>query len=304
MIHVTTEAKIAEVITATIPVIEKHRLRPPAKFDGASVPHFGFFRADNGHCLSFSASEGYSLTTHDDYIALASAAIDAMDGDGTVKALWTQRKSIAQATIIVEPTMEAQKTGYDIGGGDYIFPRLVIEAPFGRPFNVGGGFYRHACKNLARPQMAGANFSQSIRHTVALRSRMDELIAICKRANSFGDMVASMQRLNQIEVGIVDFLAELYPMPENASDNTVTRAKNRATAIYSRLHKEALAIRTKNGDNGKASLWAVVQAVTGYIQWDKTRKNSASDTDRAVMSLHDDETAKVWALAESMATAS
>jgi hypothetical protein len=302
MIHATTEAKISEVITATIPVIEKHRLRPPQKFDGANVPHFGFFREDNGQCLSFSSMGGYSLTTHDDYIALASAAVDSMGGDGKVRAIWTQRKSISQATIIVEPTIEAQKTGFDIGGGDYIFSRLVIEAPFGRPFNVGGGFYRHVCRNLARPEIAGASFNQSIRHTSSLRSRMDELIEVCKRANSFSDMIASMRKLNEIEIGVVDFLAELYPMPENASENTATRAKNRATAIYSRLHKEALKLGTKNGDNGKASLWAMVQAVTGYIQWDKTRKNSASETDRAVMALHDDETGKVWALAESMAS--
>jgi hypothetical protein len=303
MIHATTEAKISEVITARIPVIEKHRLRPPQKFDGANIPHFGFFRADNGQCLSFASREGYSLTTHDDYIALASAAVDSMGDDGIVKAIWTQSKSRAQATIIVEPKRESRLAGYNIGGGDYIWPRLIIEAPFGSTFNVHGGFYRDACRNLCCPQIAGASFNQSIRHTASLRPRMNELIEICKRStNSFGDMVASMQKLNEIEIGVVDFLAELYPMAENASENTQTRAKNRATAIYSRLHKEALKLGTKNGDNGKASLWAMVQAVTGYIQWDKNRKNSASDTDRAVMALHDDETSKVWALAESMAS--
>jgi hypothetical protein len=302
MIHATTEAKISEVITATIPVIEKHRLRPPQKFDGASIPHFGFFREDNGQCLSFASREGYELTTHDDYIALASAAVDSMGDDGTVKAIWTQSKSRAQATIIVEPKRESRLAGYDIGGGDYIWPRLIIEAPFGSTFNVQGGFYRDACRNLSIPKLAGASFNQSIRHTSSLRSRMDELIEVCKRANSFSDMIASMTKLNEIEIGVVDFLAQLYPMPENASENTATRAKNRATAIYSRLHKEALKLGTKNGDNGKASLWAMVQAVTGYIQWDKTRKNSASETDRAVMALHDDETSKVWALAESMAS--
>lgn len=302
MIQPTTEAKIAEVIAATIPVIEKHRFRAPAKFDGASVPHFGFFREDSGECLSFASREGYELTTHDDYIALASAAVDSMGEDGIVKALWTQKKSIAQATIIVEPKRESRLAGYDIGGGDYIWPRLIIEAPFGSTFNVQGGFYRDACRNLSIPKLAGASFNQSIRHTSSLRSRMDELIEICKRANSFADMIASMQRLNEIEIGVVDFLKELYPISETASENTQTRAKNRANAIYSRLHKEAIKLRTANGDNGKASLWAMVQAVTGYIQWDKTRKNSASETDRAVMSLHDDETNKVWALAEAMAS--
>lgn len=302
MIHATTEAKVTEVITANIPVIEKHRFCAPPKFDGATVPHFGFFREDNGDCLSFTSQSGYSLTTHDDYIALASAAIDSFDTDGNVKAIWTQSKSRAQATIIVEPTRESRLAGYDIGNGDYIWPRLIIEAPFGSTFNVQGGFYRDACRNLSIPKIAGASFNQSIRHTSSLRSRMDELVELCRRANSFSDMIASMQKLNEIEIGVVDFLKELYPVPELASENTVTRAKNRATAIYSRLHKEALKLGTNNGDNGKASLWAMVQAVTGFIQWDKTRKNSASDTDRAVMSLHDDETSKCWALAESMAS--
>lgn len=302
MIHQTTETKISQVLADSIPTIEKHRFNPPMKFDGCNMPHYGYFRTDNGDCLPFTSREGYEMTTHDDYVALSSAALDAMGDEGTIKAHWTQSKSRAQATIIVSPTDQSRRDGYDIGGNDYIWPRLIIEAPFGSTFNVRGGFYRDACRNLDIPRVAGASFSQSIRHTSSLRARMDELIEICQRANNFEDMITRCRRLNEIEVSITDFLAELYPMPENASENQQTRAKNRAAAIYGRIHKEQLKLSGQTGDSNKATLWRCVQAVTGYIQHDKTRKNGIGEVDRAVMALNDAETASVWKLADSMAS--
>lgn len=297
----TTEQRIREQLAESIPTIEKHQFRAPAKFDGAAIQHYGFFRADTGNCLPFTARDGYEMTTHEDYAALASAAVDAIGEDGAVKAHWTQSKSMAQATIIVAPSKQARLDGFDTGNGDYVWPRLVIEAPFGRKFSITGGFYRDACRNLCIPRVAGASFQVSLTHTTNLRARMDELVTLCRRANNFDDMLAKMRGLHEIETNVVDFLAKLYPVSESASANTVTRAKNRATAIYSRIHKERLALNRPSNRDG-ATLWELVGAITGYIQHDKSRKNGIGIVDRAVMALNDTETAAAWALADSMAS--
>jgi len=168
---------------------------------------------------------------------------------------------------------------------------------------VEGGFYRDACRNLSIPRIAGASFSRTIRHTSSLRAHMDQLIQLCREANNFEAMISAMQRLNQIECNVVDFLAELYPMPENASNNQQTRAKDRAAKIYSRLHRESLALGNPIPDGAKsATLWQMVGAVTGYIQHDKSRKNGIETFDLAVMCLADAETAACWKLAEQLAS--
>lgn len=304
MIQQTTEARIAEVIESKIPTIEMHAFRAPAKFDGGKQPHYGFFNTSTGNAIeSFTAKEGYEMTTHDDYAALAAAALDAMECEGEIKALWTESKSLSQATIIVCPTKEERKEIFDIGGKDSIWPRLIIEAPFGRTFKVRGGLYRDACRNLDIPRQAGKGFETTIRHTSQLRNKMEDLIAVCRASCNFEDMATRLNQLDQVEISINEALAELYPLPENASDNVMTRARNRAAAIYQRIHREAIVLDGKMRDDGKASLWRIVSAVTGYVQHDKTRKKGMNEVDRAVMGINDSESLAVWGYADKMLTA-
>lgn len=297
-----TETRIAAQLAEAIPTIEKHQFRAPAKFDGSAVPHFGFFRADNGDCLSFTAREGYEMTTADDYAALAVAAVEAMGGDGQVKAHWTQSKSMAQATIIVAPSKQQRLDGFDIGGGDYIWPRLIIEAPFGKKFTTRGGLYRDLCRNLSIPRVQGAEFHVSLTHTSSLRPRMNELIELFAKANNFEALMNRCRQLNSIKVSVVDFLTELYPVASDASNNTLTRAKNRAAAIYQRIARESLETTGNTAAIKEASLWQIVSAITGYVQHDKTRKNGLGIVDLAVMGLVDTETANAWSLVDSMSS--
>ncbi len=301
----TTISNVSEIrpaIEASIPVIEKHNLRAPAKFDGASVPHYGFFRADNGHCLSYAAKSGYEMTTHDDYAALSQAAIDAMGGSGQIQANWTERKSVAQATIIVSPTDQERRDNYRVNGADYIFPRLIIRAPFGRPFSVTMGFYRDLCRNLDIAQLVGQSFSQSIRHTSQLTKRIEELTEICRNAGDFGAMVDNCRRMSQIEVDTAEFLSRLYPLADDASQNTRTRAEGRAAAIYARIRREQLAVGN-SGDMQTTNLWQMVQAITGYVQHDKSRKNGIGNVDRAIVGLDDAENAAAWSRASELLAA-
>ncbi len=239
------------------------------------------------------------MTNHDDYVALASAAIDAMGDDGVVSAHWTETKSRSQATIIVSPSDEARIEKYRIGGNDSIFPRLIIEAPFGRTFKIRGGLYRDACANLDIPRLAGVSFESTLRHTSQLRTRMSELIAVCESSCDFTQMGEKLTQMNEIPVMIADALAELYPIPEDASENTRTRARTRAAAIYSRIHSEQLKLDGKVRTDGISSLWRLTQAITGYVQHDKNRRKGMSDVDRSIMSINDDETAKAWSYASN-----
>lgn len=305
MITETTESKINRVIEATIPDFEMVQFRSPAKYDGGKQPHFGFFNKETGHAIeSFTAKAGYEMTTKDDYVALGTAALDAIGSEGEVKALWTQSKSKAQATIIVCPSDERRRDLYDIGGKDSIFPRLVIEAPFGRSFSFSGGFYRDACRNLDIPRLAdNQGFQSSFRHTASLRDKMDTLIQVCQSSTNFENMVGKLKQLDRIEVDIKAALSELYPVPEDASNNLISRAKTRAGQIYSRIFQEQLLLDGATRQDGKCSAWRLVQAITGYVQHDKGRKKGMSETDRAVMGVNDAESKAVWKFADSLLVA-
>lgn len=295
-IMVNNVADVRAIIESAIPTIEMLPFRAPAKFDGCNVPHFGFFNVNDGSCLqSFTAQSGYEQTTTDDYVALAEAGIAAMGGQASIVAKWTQTKSIAKATIIVQPSEQDRLRMYDIGEGDTIWPRLIISAPFGRRFTVDGGFYRDACRNLARFREVQGVVSVSLSHTSQLRGRLDQLIGTMQRADNFETIAARMQQLNEVQVNTADFLARLYPIESDASANTRTRAENRASKIYSRIMAERIKLGVGGRDSQRSTLWELVQGVTGYIQWDKTRKNGQTDDlTRAVAALDDTETTEAW----------
>lgn len=299
---------VRDVIEAAIPVIEMAAFRPPMRFDGCDVPHYGFFNTENGTCLqSFTAQQGYEMTTRDDYIALAEAGIAAMGGNAVCTANWTQSKSSAKATIVIQPSREYRLRMYDIGGGDTIWQRLIISAPFGRRFNVDGGFYRDACRNLARVRQVRSVVSVSLSHTSQLRGRLDQLVETMRRCDSFETIAARMREYNQIEVDTAKFLGQLYPLAADAGQSTRTRAENRASKIYGRIMRERLELSI-NRQSDRATLWELVSAVTGYIQHDKSRRvgngSELSTFGRAVTALDDSETNDCWQLVEQLAIAS
>lgn len=302
------ESQVASLIRSNIPEIEKHRLRPPAKFADSAVSDFGYFRADSGEQVSFVSKGGYEMTTHDDYIALATAGLTAMsrltDGEfsGNIRANWSMSRSFAEATIIIEPSDDERRSLYDIGGHDAIWPRLIIRAPFGRPFSVVGGFFRDACRNLDIPQIAGASFNVSIRHTSQLRDRMPDLIECCNESATFDTMVESVRNLNETQVVAMNAIRDIYPEPERESDskagNTWSRWNNRVEAIRRRIDREQAVLRS-NVQEGYCSAFQLIEACTGYIQHEKSRRNSPDETGRMVLALNDTDNANVWAYAEA-----
>ena len=305
MINETTESKINRVIESAIPEFEMLPFRAPSQFDGGNQPHYGFFNKETGNCVeSFTAKGGYEMTTRDDYVALATAAFDAMGSEGTVKAHWTESKSRAQATIIICPSDDERRAKYDIGGVDAIYPRLLIEAPFGRTFKFNGGLYRDACRNLDIPRLAdNKGFTSTFRHTASLRGQMDSLVATCKSATNFEAMVAKLNQLDQLELDIDAALATLYPLPENAGQSTVTRARSRAAAIYRRIGEEQIRLDGGLRQDGKCSGWRLVQAITGYVQHDKTRRNGMGEAERAIMGVNDGESLAAWSHVDALLAA-
>lgn len=51
-----------------------------------------------------------------------------------------------------------------------------------------------------------------------------------------------------------------------------------------------------------ATLWELVNAVTGYVQHDKKRKGKPDAADRALIALGDNETAAAWKLAFALSS--
>jgi len=282
----------------TMPTIEKRPLFGP---NDAPTPHFGLFRADNDQCLPITVKSGFENHTKDHLKMWTSAAVTALnDTDCAVTVNWSGNGH----HIIVAPSKDYRRAIY--GERDNIFPRAIIHAEYGRTIESEFGFYRDTCKNLMRVK-AVHETTVKIRHSKSLNYRFDELVASFGNALVAFELQADIaQTLVARQSSVSDFIAQLYPVPDNAGAKALTQAKNRTIAIIQRLQNERHFVGNDETSLEVGNLWELLNAVTGYVQHDKTRHRNEDGSqigrvDRALASLTDTETDNAWSLALSLA---
>lgn len=261
--------------------VDKFPLSGP---DGMRTPYYGLFRSDTGQAVGGgSVSDRYCPHTTTDVQALVDAAATAFEGVASVQCGFRDGHWLA-----IQPTKEHRLAVY--GTADNVFPRVIIDAPYGGKgsFQASVGYYRDACRNLARLRMVGGT-SVKIRHTHSLRGRMDELIeSFGQLQGAWGNMTEVIQRMEQRRVNMVEFLNAVYGEPDQDSGRSVTIHRNRTEAIFRRLTTERM--KTGRPDiqtDWVVSAWEAFNAVQGYVQHDATRRGNPTSIDRIMFAATD-----------------
>lgn len=301
MCSIMSVAEVSNVITEQLPSLTKLPLFGP---DQMPTGHYGLFRDDNGKCVGPTVKRGYVPHTLDDIAAGTQACLQAFGDirETKISCHWSKRGH----EVIIAPSKEHRRAIF--GTTDNIFPRVKFGGYLGGCYEFECGIYRDACKNLSIPRAISGVYSVAYPHRANLRGRIDELTSfIQNNVNGQFEAIATMaQEMEARKTAVSDFLAELYPEPESDSESAKTRAKNRAESILSRLVRERAETGRPNPGNGQATVWELVNAVTGYVQWDKTRRkiDGAEPTmlGRAMTAIADSETDNAWNLAVSLAS--
>jgi len=273
----TTTENVADAVRKAFGFsVDKFPLAGP---DGMKTPMYGLFRSDSGKFVGRSAvSSQYVPHTSEDVLALVEAAGSAFGGVADVQTDFRHGHRVA-----VQPTGEYRRSVY--GTRDNVFPRLVIDAPYGGTGSFKGtlGFYRDACSNLAMlRQVSGTTVA--IRHDSNLRSKMDELIETFGTLHDkWSNLVEVIERMQSREVNLKDFLESIYGDPSELRGRAETIHRNRTEAIFRRLLRER--DRTGRPQIGRefiVSGWEAFNAVQGYVQHDAPRRGKPSELARII----------------------
>jgi hypothetical protein len=256
-IIMTTLISAADVVRSTFNfTVDKLRLEGP---DGFKTPYYGLFKSDDNSCLN-AVTAKYSPHTTDDVVVLVEAAQAAFDDGVNVQCHWRNGHY-----VVVEPTREHRKAVY--GTADNIFPRMIVSAGYDdRPFRASLGMFRDACLNLARlKQVSGT--SVSIRHTMSLRPRLNELIDVFSGLkDGWKSVTETVAEMEARQVSLVSFLDAVYPLASDATPRSVTIHKNRTEAIVKRVMSECYRTGRTFGGDFMVSRWMAYNSVQGYVQ--------------------------------------
>ncbi|MCO6043341.1 DUF945 domain-containing protein [Aeoliella sp. ICT_H6.2] len=261
--------------------------------DRERTPHYGLFRSDNSECVGNACRRGYTPHTLDDVQALAEAASAGFDASHCgITCSWDGGHH-----VIIGPTDEHRRAIY--GTADNIFPRFILQAGYdGRAFTASLGLFRDACSNLQWIRTAGQSHSVSLRHTRQLRDRMPGLIETFRGlAARWDGVVSTVERMQAAELDFREFVAAVYPMPEDASRRTVGSYQRRAESIVGRLMRERQRTGRPLGSAHTATAWEAFNAIQGYVQHDKSRKGRLSVAQRAIKALTDADVSRAMELA-------
>lgn len=271
--------------------------------DNTRTPWYGLFRSDNGKPVGQPVTSRYVPHNVDDMCALFEGAAAAFGTDGCTV---TGNFFGDSHNLIVAPSREHRLS---IFGTDTIWPRFVIRAGYnGECFSASLGWYRDACRNLAIVRSAGRSANAKIKHTHSLRDRLADLRETFARlADNWDREVNAARTLADKSVPLADFLAQLYPIPENATQRQINAARDRAAAIYQRIGRERMQILglSSLGANwaNAVTAWEAYNGVQAYVQHNSRRKGRLDPLQRALLSLDSDEVDRAWDLATTMAAA-
>ena len=263
--------------------------------EGMPTGVYGLWRDDQREMLgSGSVTSRYIPHTTDDVCVLAERAEAIFDGNAQVDC------HFADGHYLTVCPSDAHRVSI-FGTSDNIFPRLLIRAGLdGESFKVIMGFYRDACDNLSMLRTVDA-VTVSIRHTKQLRGKIEDLkrqFSLLERG--WENTIASIRGMQNRQVQLRDFLLEVYPIPTgaNATDEKLAKHLEQLTLMMSRVADERLATGRPNFDaNYTVSAWEAYNAVQGYVQHEKTRRNLTSDFQRILKASADKDVKRAEQLA-------
>lgn len=285
------QASVAEQIEQAFPfTVDKMPLFGP---DRVQTPHYGLFRSDqepNESCIGEAVSDRYEPHTKDDVIALAEAACVGFDtvGDVSVRCGWSGNGHV----VIVQPTDEYRLNVFE--GTDNVFPRAIINAGYGYSFTAQFGLYRDVCQNLSMMHRE-ARTEIRLRHTNNLRRKMDDLISDFRMLSRVSDNVFDMvRRLEAHTADVGEFIAALYPRDPEATERSENAQATKISKMLTRLLKEREATGRPTHDKKRATLWELLNSVTGYVQHDKVRRGRQDAFTRSIAAVNDSESRAAW----------
>jgi len=256
--------------------------------DNLATPHYGLFRSDTGECIGESFRAGYMPHTSDDVMAIYDA-VKVVFGNCTFKATFKDGHILYMGPNNAERRAIAQKrtTKYIDG----IFPMMKLLACYdGQAFKFNMGWYRDLCANLSRLKSI-KEVNTIIRHTTALRGKMDTLIQqMAGIKNGWEKMGDYIDRMNSVNVNLDSFLKNIVgPRPEKEG-SAQTRWDNRIGDIFKRISTEHAILgwdQMTEANGYMTTVWEAFNGVQGYIQHDKSRRNGVQSVDKIVLSDDD-----------------
>ena len=263
--------------------------------DNAKTPHYGLFRDDSGESVGFACKRNYNPHNVDDISTLveaASIAFPANAEDTKISCYWSGESHI----VSLAPSREYRKA---IFGNDTVWPRLLINAGYdGSSFQASLGFYRDICRNMAIIRSAGRGCHAAIRHSSHLRDKIDDLRETFVRlASGWQNVVETAQQMESRQIDLADFLAKVYPQPDDASRRQIETNKQRISKIIRRIQSERMQLRGSIGSLETATAWEAWNGVQGYVQHDSRRHGSPNAFARAIMAIDDSAVARAMELA-------
>lgn len=277
----TQAQSVSDTIRAAFPfTVDAYRLNGP---DNMRTPWYGLFRSDTGAPVGPGSVSGrYTPHTVTQVCEVMEAAQTAFDGDVSLSCAFHDGHD-----VVMNPTKAERLAVF--GTKDNIFPRVIVHAGYdGTGFRASLGFYRDACRNLARMQKVSAGCSVVIRHTSIMATRIDRLVSAFQQLRgAWGNIAQTVAQMERTPCNLMEFLARVYE--ESPTEKKSTRAQKRDSKIVYRLMNERRTTdRPPMGLDRIVSVWEAFNAVQGYHQHDQPRKEfKGGPLDRALLALAD-----------------
>lgn len=284
---------IADRVRAAFPAVEKFPLSGP---DGLRTNWYGLFRMDTGTAVGpGSVSSRYVPHTGDDCAAIVEAMESAFGEVADVKCGFRNGHFLS-----VEPALSREKR-LELYENDVVFPRLIVDAPYGSTFKASIGVFRIICSNLyTLREVEGVTVN--IRHTFGLRSKMNDLIEdLSMLRNGWDALSTHIRSMTAAKAKTADFLDAMYGQPSSQPSRGATIHRNRTEAIIRRLARERVQIHGSVGDLQTATAWELLNSIQGFLQHTKPRKGNVTGFERIVLANDDPTVRKAERLLMSMA---
>jgi hypothetical protein len=290
---------IAEKIDAAFPrSIIKMPLYGP---DNIASPHYGLCFEDatgKDDWCRCTVKKGYQPHTTNDVKELCLAVAEGFDLSPEhidVQASWTKGKGHA---VSVVPTKEYRR---DISRGkqqDNVWPSLIVRAYYGGAFRATVAMKRDLCSNL----MMIRNLDKctvNLRHSTNFRDMFDDSVDQFRKLIAMSDSVVEACRmLADYQVNLHEFLDAHYHADSQTSKRSATIRENKLSKIKQIVRDEKQKLQTTSMSGAeKASLWDIVNGITGYVQHHKTRHGKVNADDRALTAALDRESDAAWSSA-------
>lgn len=283
---------ISEKLDAAFPrKVVKMPLMGP---DNIPSPHYGICFEDatgRDDWVKATVKKNYQLHTREDVKSICLSAAEGFDldpNDIRVNASWIKGKGHA---VSITPTKEYRRAIANEKDG--IWPSLIVRAYYGGAFKASVSMKRDLCSNLMMIRNV-SNASVNLRHTFNFREHFAETVDTFRGLIAMSDNVVEATRmLAQVDVDLHETLDAIYPESLTGSKRSRTIRNNKLSRIKEIVRTE----RRKLGLNyypRTASLWDVVNGITGYVQHDKGRRGNVTRDDRALMAVADRESELAW----------